>query len=184
MLRLVSLAFACCWMAIPASAQDANKLVDNPEYTNWAAFKPGTSVTYKQSVDGAAKVETTIIMRLSEVQADKLVIEAETTLKLMGNEVKQAPIKREVAKKVEAAVAAQVNDPPGKVSDGIEKVTVAGQNYEAKWFKTETKQGESTTRSTVYFTDKIPGRLVRMEAKTEGPGASTVTMEVVDLTIK
>src|ERR1700744_383103 len=63
--------------------------VDNPAYTSWAKFKPGTTVTYSQSSDmampaGVAGPQMTIPGKLVEVKPEGVTLEVSSEMTMMG----------------------------------------------------------------------------------------------------
>src|SRR5262245_13341364 len=110
-------------VAICALVQDQ---VDNPEYKGWAAFKPGSSVTYKvqmgETVAGEQK------STLKSVSDEEVVLTVE-----MSNAAGRS-MERKVPAKVPAAKA------PNNVKEGEEEIEAGG-----KKLKCATKEFEVTT---------------------------------------
>jgi hypothetical protein len=60
------------WIALAALVQDP---VDNPEYKGWAAFKPGSSVTYKVQIGENPALEQKSVLK--SVADEELVLAVE-----------------------------------------------------------------------------------------------------------
>lgn len=157
---------------------------DNPEYTNWAKFKPGTTAKLKMSNEfGGNKTATTIVTKLLEVKDDKLVLEMETETEVMGKPFKVPAQKREVKKTIEVKDGQPKPGvkPEGTTEEGTETVKVSGNDVKSKWykFKTKTPQGEVTGQ--MWTSEDVPGMVVKMTSKTE---MFSMVMELVEFTKK
>lgn len=188
LLALVALAA----VAAPALSDD-DKLVENPEFKNWAKFKPGTVLVMKNTNDiPGAKSEVTITRKLVEVKEDKLVIEVEMTLLLNSKPAPgQPPTKTELRKEVKASELksftwAQTGLPPEATEDGTEKVKVGGTEYECKRYKFKSKYTppggkEEEGEGQVWVSDDVPGRIVKVTGKSK---STAQTIEVTQITVK
>ena len=148
--------------------------IDNSEYKEWASYKPGTSITMKQSTElgqmalppgmpagmdmSSMMPSTTTTTKLVEVKPDSLTLELTSTMTQMGRSndnktTRVVPAKIEKPTTVPAATAstqaAQVKD----MKEGKEVVEVAGK-------KVNTITHEFTTTGTVDTgaPADIPGR--------------------------
>src|SRR5438128_2723342 len=75
---------------------------DNPEYTYWAKYKPGSSTVIVSEMTGNnVKYVTETTNKLVEVHADKLVLETSSTITVNGQtrnnpaKPKDVPVKKE-----------------------------------------------------------------------------------------
>jgi hypothetical protein len=163
----------------------AQDKIDNPEYASWSKFKAGASTTLRTSIaTDQVKSETVITTTLVEVGGDKLVLETAVTSKANGMEFKAPPTKRDVPKSIVLPAGAPKPDPAkkpeGQVEEGTEEVKVGGATVKAKWIKNKVKLGEVETESKTWFSDEVPGGLVKSETTTRGPNAATIKMELVE----
>lgn len=129
--------------------------VDNPEYKGWAAFKPGSSVTYKMAgQDGSQKVT---LKSLGETEA---VVETEITYN--GKIGKAA--ERKVPAKVKAA------DAPKNMKEGEEEIEAGGKKLKCRTREYE-KKNPATGKTAVlkfWINEEIPGMAVQFQTSTEG----------------
>src|ERR1700744_197273 len=80
--------------------------VDNPAYTSWAKFKPGTTVTYSQSSDmampmGMPAPQTVITEKLVEVKPEAVTLEVSSQTKVMGQTHVSPPRQQDVPAKID-----------------------------------------------------------------------------------
>ena len=94
-----SLSFALI-AAILAGAGPQETLVENPEYKGWVGQKPGAWVKYSVETDtGGRKAPSTMILKLKEITADKVVLEQVSIMEVGGRQV-ETPMTRTVPAKV------------------------------------------------------------------------------------
>jgi len=143
----------------------AQDTVDNPEYRGWAAFKPGSSVTFKIYQDGADR-DMAQKMTLKSFDERQAVVETEMTM--MGKPLGKATVRR-IAAKVAAA------DEPKRTKEGEEEIDVAGKKLKCKCFEIE-KAGAGGKKMTLKFwvNDDVPGMAVRCDVTTEGAATKGV----------
>lgn len=149
--------------------------VDNPEYKNWAGFKPGTTTTMKMDSDfNGTKSEVTITSKLVEVGADKLVIETVTASKIGGMEFKQPATKRDVPKTIEVGKPAagdkpaNPSKPEGTTEEGAETLKVGGVEVKTKWYKYKAKTAAGEAEGQTWTSDEVPGQVVKSVTKAGG----------------
>jgi hypothetical protein len=132
--------------------------IDNPEYANWKAFKPGTWVKHKMAMDvGGQMMETETQATLVEVTAEKVVLENKTSVIAGGRRMDLPGSKREVPAKIEKKEGQKAP------SDKEEEVTVDGKTYTcraAEWEQTEKGQ---TMKSKGWICADVPGGVVKAE---------------------
>ncbi len=168
MVKIVAIALCCAMM------QD----VDNAEYKNWAQFKAGTWVkTQMVSEAGGNKTEMMTTTKLISVDADKAVVESTTDMKMMGQDIKGQPMKRDVPAKVKKGEPAK--DAP-KPEEGDEDVEVGGKKLKCHWTKTVSEAGGTTTTTTVWTNNDVPGTVVKMSMD----GASKMESIVVEYKVE
>ena len=185
------LSAAAVLLAAACSPAADDKKVENPEYTGWAKQKEGTAVTYKMTMSfGGMDITSTVKNTLAEVGKDKVTIETDTTTTFMGKDTKVPTQKREVPKELDGAKGTPGLDPKtglpeGAKEDGKEKLKVGGTEYECKKYTFKSKQklptGEEEVEGTVWVSDDVPGKLVKMTSKMKAGGMS---MEATDISTK
>lgn len=174
-----------CWLLLLIVAQGAmvwGEAAENPSYTQWAAFKVGTETHYKQVSDIMGnKNEAEIVYRLVELTPEKAIVEMQTSMTLMGNKVPSAPVRLEHPARVDAAAApaaAPADAPKPDTKKGSEDVTVSGTTYTCTTMETTIDQAGSVMKSVIWFSDKIPGGLVKSETNMEKPMKSLTVLEL------
>jgi hypothetical protein len=132
----------------------AQDQVDNPEYKGWAAFKPGSFVVWKYTVQQGFQKNT-----LKSVSDTEVVIETEISPdgKFGGKSTE-----RKIPAKLSADLA------PKNVKDGEEEIEVAGKTLKCKT-KEYDKVLPGGKKSTVkiWGHEDIPGRGARVAITTE-----------------
>ncbi len=135
------------------SAQDT---VDNPEYKGWAAFKPGSSVTYKYSPqEGGQKVTLKSITETDAVLETEIIYAGKTAPKT----------ERKVPAKVPSAQVSK----DAKV--GEEEIEVAGKPMKCRTREADKKLASGKTATVkVWVNEDIPGMAAQVQTLTEGGG--------------
>lgn len=184
-----TLAFGLALVAAAGLAR-AEETVESPLYKQWAKFKPGTFVTYKQVTEVAdQKMAGEATYTLLEVAPEQVVIEIKSSMTMPdGKKLDTPPQKMPYPAKIpksEAPPEATKEEKPDpakpKITEGTDEVEVSGKKYKCKTTATEMKQGDQTMVSKTWMSDDIPGGLLKME--TTGPGMS-VKQTISAITIK
>jgi hypothetical protein len=160
----------------------AAEMVPSPQYTSWAKQKPGTVVTMQSNLNAAGMAMTMdLTQTLKEVTPDKAVVEVAMKMNMggMNQENKQT---NEIAAKVakgHEVIPADFEGTAKQVAN--EKITVNGKAYDCQVYEIsgDTPQGKSAGK--LWHTPEIPGGMAKMEMKTEGQMAGTMTMTVVKI---
>ena len=140
------------WIALAALAQDP---VDNPEYKGWAAFKPGSSVTYKVQVGENAAGEQKLTL--------KSVSDAEAVLVTEMSAAAGRSFDRKVPAKIPAANA------PQNVKEGEEKIEAGGKTLPCTTKEFEiTAANNKKIRMKVWISEDVPGKAARTDVTQEG----------------
>jgi hypothetical protein len=171
-----------CGLAV-AAAQAEDK-VDSPIYKHWARFRPGAySVVKDQRTAKGVKAETTITTTLIEVTPEKVVVELQVPTVGGDEKIEMQPKKQIYPAKIEKDEARKMEDPKkgDKVGDaevldvkqGEEEIKVGDKEIKCKWLQTKSKQGDQTTTTEAWTSDKVPGQVVKMVVTTEGGAAMT-----------
>jgi hypothetical protein len=164
----------------------AAEKVASPAYESWARFKPGTTVTLKQSMRMAAmSMDSEMHHELKEVTPDKVTIQSWTIANMMG-------MKRESPRQtitLPAMVDKGSEEMPagynGKVEVvGDEKVTVGGKEYDCKVVHFSGTQEGMKSDGKIWASDSVPGRTVKMEMKVTGDTEMIMNSEIADVNVK
>jgi len=140
----------------------AQDLVDNPEYKGWAAFKAGSSVTYKYNPqEGGQKVT------LKSIGTTEAVVETEILLN-----------GKTVGQKTERKIPAKL--PADKVSkdakEGEEEIDVAGKKMKCRTREVEKKTANGKTVTVkIWIQEDIPGSGAQVQTLTEAGGKFSMT---------
>lgn len=170
-----------------SSLSHAQEEVDNPVYSNWAVFKPGTTVSYR-SVTETPELKSVqeYSLTLKSVSKDKLVIERVLTVVMEdGTRMDYPAMTSDNPRTYKLPKGAKRPDPakPAGVKEtGEEELEILGEKMQAKWYKAVTKveAGETFTQS--WTSTDIPGGLVK--AVNETPATKSVnTVELISKNI-
>jgi hypothetical protein len=157
----------------------------NPEYAQWAHFKPGTYVTLERKVfehgennvgvvEAMAHPPGAAVMRINtkmvDLDKDKAVLE-ETRIDLGDGSETQMP-----ADKVTLFANGQISNASDsmwepskpqtvKETEGDEDLTVMGNKLKTHWIQTSIKIGNEVSTAKDWLSDDVPGGLVKEETK-------------------
>src|SRR5579862_5860129 len=155
----------------------------------WAQFEPGTWVHTRMhssvTKDGSA-MKTTIDVKqtLLRIEGDEAVLQVETDVKttIDGEELEQPPTNRE--DRVPFSPAAHLRQHSFGIGD--ESVDVAGRTFNCHVVLnvSDSTGGASRTESKVWFTDEVPGALVKSENTTKGASTGTGSAELIEYEVK
>lgn len=169
---------------IPAPPKPVGPAVEHPDYAAWKKFKPGTVVKRRSEVtrtDNANKViatETLTLLELTDLQA---VIERQNTVERVGEDARI-----DVGPAERRTVPATFTLPTGITAEefakpsldakeaGEEKVATAGQEYKCRVYKFSNGTEAGPMATTVWWSDDMPGRLVKQTMTVTGVGNNTV----------
>lgn len=163
-------------VAAPARAEK----IDNPEYASWKSFKVGAAVTIEH-VSKMAGAETRMVTTktLKELTDKKAVVRSQTTLYVMGNEMKQPAQDEEIPAQLDIpGMPAGTPNPDVEMEKGEETLTVGGKQVDCTWVKTTMKAAGSTVVAKLWNSDAVPGGMVKMESTSSGAVSSVTTMTV------
>lgn len=151
--------------------------VENPLYTRWAKFKPGTVVRIETKTENAAKtIEQTTTYKLVEVSDSQLVVKM--TIEIRDSGRKDAGSAQSFTHKrwfelPKGMSKDSLTKPRNVIEEGKEKITVAGREFETTWYKSKAKVEAGDTFIKAWYSDAAPGGLVREENET--PNAKSKT---------
>jgi hypothetical protein len=170
---LPALAALTCLASAAARGADGDDLVPNPRYKGWADFKPGATVTHKESTRFPAGSpqgkyyprgvdERDITYKLASVSPDKAVVETVVLDYELLSQVEAAPTRIIYPAKVKRAYVEEAREQL-KVKEGKEDVEVLGKTHKnCEWYETTrtTADGEVVTRKRWIAAD-VPGGIVK-----------------------
>lgn len=156
----------------------------NPDYTSWAQFELGTSVTSKQiSKFSGQTSEVTLIRTLVEKTTDMVVVEMKMQTSMAGAP-ELPPSRITIKAKMEPQRGRGARASNEAVKESEESITVAGKSYQAKVTET-TVTGPSQLMITKTWTSpQFPGLTMKSSQRMEGPVATETLSEVTAVTIK
>jgi len=202
-LRLLA---ACVILGLSSAA--FAELVDNPTYQNWAKYKPGTSVTLKQSsvmsMMGPAAMESTITQKLVTVKPDSVTVEVSTSMGANISNKTTTVIPAKVEKGLE-----YIGPPEPDTKDDVKDMKEGKDTLDVKGAKVDAATHEFTVTMThipattpatnpvivladtmtlkakVWTSPTVPGGMLKMEQNgTMGQmGDMKSTITLVDYTI-
>lgn len=166
------------------------EMVNNPPYAQWSQFKPGASVTVKETdtqADGSV-FENVITSKLKSKSRDKL--EVETVVKPGG--VGKASSVAERTRTIEeypAKVPYELSQSPSTagyvVAEGKESIEVKGKPVETEWVESTLTTGDETTVEKIWTTNDVPGGIVKQTmTRTHGAQVVRSSTELVDFHAK
>jgi hypothetical protein len=173
-----------------AATVPVEPMVDNPHYLAWSKFKPGTRVDLDMNIAvGGQKMVTNVAMTLSDVSAEKAVVDSIAKITVPGFPaagVREEKQTRTFAAKVPQSEAERAFLPPNAIGQsketGAETISAGGKEYRCTIREFDgTIQGQPA-KGTMWRNDQIPGGLVKMEAS--GSPNMTVTMELKSVSQK
>ena len=178
----VLIVFAIPWLAQAKPVPDAP--VDNPEYTEWAASKPGSWVTFEQPCGKGALMQETY--KLLELSKEKAVFECtkvengfkyplfQQTIpgKLLVRDSDGAVARKPAGGEIES------QGPGGKQkyiwrknSEGDEEIEVAGRKLKCHWIKMDYQVDSKVewvndiSSTKTWYSKDIPGKVAKIEMK-------------------
>jgi hypothetical protein len=182
MRRMIATFLSVCALMLVCASVRAE---DNPGYTQWAKYKPGTCTTVAMTSDAggqSSKMETK--STLAEVTPDKVVIDVVTSMEAGGQKMDMPAQKMEIKKAMDATPAPdaetqkQIDAAKANSKTSDETVTVAGGTFKAKLTESSMEANGMKTTSKVWTSDEVPGGMVKMEATTDGAMKSTTKSEL------
>jgi hypothetical protein len=139
--------------------------VDNPEYKGWAAFKPGSTVSFKYVKEGSVQdsLQRTTLKSIDEKEA---VLSTEFS---MNGKVLGQATERKVPAKAPSAQA------PANVKEGEEEIEAGGKKLKCRTKEFEKKLSTGKTGTVkIWVNEEVPGMAAKIE--TTGEGGSKFTM--------
>jgi len=198
-MRLKHLSCLAVLCACTFSAAAFAEQVDNPAYTGWAKYKPGTSVTIRQTMDmpGMGVMQQTDTVTLVEVAADKVVVETKGNMVMAGQATDIPATKSSIPAKVDKAdeltssldahggskpVVKDVKAGKDTVTIGDKKLDTVTQEFTVE-SKPEEKEKATGTMKT-WSSAEVPGGLVKAEMTMTLPMAIKMNKTVIEYSVK
>jgi len=194
--RCLSIATCIAAFSAPALAEQ----VDNPAYTAWAKYKPGTTVSYKTatsivipSMPEPRQNESRVTQKLIAVKPDAVTVEVIATMSMNGQDRSMPARQHDIPAKVEKGREGLPEAPIGGTAPDVKDVTegkgtvdVKGKSMDAttREFTIElTTPRQMTMKVKMWLIPDVPGGMARSES--HGTGSMTVdaTTTLVDYTI-
>jgi hypothetical protein len=167
----------------------------NPEYAQWAHFKPGTYVTLERKlqehhssdvgvVEAMAHPASADVVRITtkmtDLDKDKAVLEETRTDLGDGSETEMPADKVTLYASGEFSHASDSmweksgKQPTVKETEGDEELTVMGNKIKTHTVETTIKSGVETSWAKDWLSDDVPGGLVKEETKKTWNGKPVV----------
>ncbi len=168
------------------AADDSHTPPPNPEYQQWAHFKPGTYVTLERKilehhennigvVEAMAHPPGGTVMRINtklvDLDKDKAILE-ETRVDLGEGSETEMPADKvtlfandEISHADESLMEKPAKQEVVKQTEGDEDVEVMGNKIKTHWVQTSVKTGPELSTSKDWLSDDVPGGLVKEEVK-------------------
>lgn len=156
---------ACVAVGTPRAFAAADE-VENPAYTAWSKFPVGSSQTLASTMQaGGMNVVVDTVSKLAEKTDTQVVIEITATMEF-GGQRRQMPAQRQTIP------AKSKKEDVKPLPD--EKVEAAGEQFTCKVYQMKQTQGGETVDAKAWINDKVPGGVVKMDAKTSQGAISSV----------
>ncbi|MGA7497788.1 MAG: hypothetical protein WBX00_13775 [Isosphaeraceae bacterium] len=173
----VALAAVAGLLQIAAWAADDKQMVNNPPYTHWSAFKPGTTVTQRERVlfakgsdeadyyAGARVNDSTY--KLLEVMPKHVVVQMTIFEHGPGSVTEHAPVKITFPATAEKAQVLGGREEIEKFTEGEEEVKVIDKTVKAHFVDIVDIDGDETVERKIWESNEIPGGIVKEVKKTK-----------------
>src|SRR5271156_3291452 len=167
----------------------------NPEYAQWAHFKPGTYVTLERKllehrennvgvVEAMAHPSSAQVVRINtklvDLNKDKAILE-ETRVDIDEGSETEMPADKvtlfangEISNASDSLYEKQPKQPTVKETEGDEDVTVMGNKIKTHWVETSIQNGRELSSSKDWLSDDVPGGLVKEETRKTWAGKPMV----------
>ena len=188
MLRVAVLTLPLLLASTLVWAEPKAELIDNPEYTHWKGFEPGTTITHrmvsKTGDSTESRVETTVTLKSKTEKALVLTASMENIITIPGQgerKIATPPTDREVPAKLPKPKGTVESPVKPEVKEGTETIEVLGTKYDCKWHQSTMKMAGTTTVTKSWLSDQVPGRLVKMTSVVTGQINSKSEMTLIKL---
>jgi len=154
-----------------AVAQD----VPNPLHAAWARTKLGATVVHtgnSKTMGLDTTIETTT--KLQSRAADRVTLEVLRKVTTLGKTTDESKVTQDIRSTLPAAEKMTL------IADANE-VFLNGNTYRCKVYENLMQQGEIKLLTRTWLCDEVPGGVVKIEARTEGPIAMNTSIELKEI---
>ena len=149
----------------------------NPEYADWSKFKIGSSVTMKAEVTmGTWNSESVTKAELTSIDSSKAIVETRVVNGPKGASSLK-PAKKEI-------LARTPLEKDVKRTESQEEIEAAGRKLACTVVETVKVDRGSTYTTRTWYHESVPGGVVRMLTKIEGPVPSATKITLVEFSAK
>ncbi len=174
--------FAAAALLLAMVSSGLAEMVKNPEYENWARFKPGAMVKLEsKSIANGQELKAVTTSKLIEITPEKLVIEMTNSMEMMGQKMDSPPVKRDVSAEMDKAIVARTDPAQNPdIKEEKETVTVADKKFDCKVvvYTSEANGMKSVSKS--WLCNDVPGGIVKTQVKTTGAVESSTDMTLIE----
>ena len=152
-------------------------MVNNPPYTHWSAFKPGTTVTQRERVlfaKGSDEADyyagarvNDLTYKLLEVTPKHVVVQMTIFEHGPGSVTEHAPVKITFHATAHKAHVLRGREEIEKFTEGEEEVKVIDKTVKAHFVEIMDIDGDETVERKIWESNEIPGGIVKEVKKTK-----------------
>jgi hypothetical protein len=170
--RVLALGVLLAAVPLVSAAQDE---VANPYYKSWAKFKPGATVVFKETTKlsgpaAASAPEGTdvkvVTYKLTEVNADKVVVETRVLQHETFGYVETAPTRHIYPAKMNKAVLEDYLEDLG-VKGVVATLKVGDKELKVMVLTGTHKKGDEVIEAKIWLSDEVPGGIVKRISTTK-----------------
>lgn len=180
---LAGLLSLSCFVSV-ANAQPSpgrKEMVENPLYTRWAKFKPGTMARIETVTENPKiRIEQTTVYKLIEVSDAKVVVDLSIEIR-QGGRKDPGPSQTFTHQRWFTLPPGRTKEsiikPANFTEQGTEKIKVTGKEVDATWYKSKSRVEAGDTFTKEWYSDDVPGGLVKEESET--PAAQSKTRRLL-----
>jgi hypothetical protein len=170
----------------------SSELTDNPEFLSWAKYGIGTQVTYENTTESQGTTQQSVLTyTLTEKNDDSITYQIQAKTTIDGQDTEIPTEQQSVSSKIPSNIPTRPSQIPGVkiIEEKEEAVSVGDRTLNTSVTKFETQGGEEphtfSSITTLWESDEVPGRVVRMESITNTDETThTSTLVLKDLVIK
>ncbi len=173
----VALAGVVGLLQVAAGAADDEQMVNNPPYTHWSAFKPGTTVTQREKVlfytgsdeadyYGGARIND-LEYKLLEVTPKLVVVQMTLFEHGPGSVTEHSPVKITYPATAPKSHVLGGREEIEKFTEGEEEVKVIDKMVKAHFIDIVDIDGDETVEWKIWESNAIPGGIAKEVKKTK-----------------
>ncbi len=165
---LLSLVLCCngiCISLAQPKAAASKAQVENPLYTRWVKFKPGTIARIETVTENPKlRIEQTTLYKLIEVTDSKAVVDITIEIRQSGRK-DRGPAQTFTHQRWFTLPPGRTKDsiitPANYSEEGTEKLTIAGKEFDTTWYKSKSRVEAGDTFIKEWYSDDAPGGLIK-----------------------